>query len=85
MTMTLEEAFAFRLPNGKTLMEASWEDWKRFEESMDSELERAKLLNPATMTEEDRRHHQATADRRRDFNEAAAVIKEHLKKRGRPA
>jgi len=78
--MTLKEALAFRLTNGKTLGETSPEDW--LEEYEDSEFQRVELnaLDPATMTAEDRQRIRAAIDYRNDFSKALSIVKDHLPK-----
>ena len=76
--MSLKQALAFRLPSGKTLGEASPEDWNEAVEFCAKEQERVKDIDPATMTAEDSQRLQAIYDRARDFHKALQAIKENL-------
>ena len=78
MTMTLKEALAFKLPNGKTLGEASPQDWNEAVEFFAKEHERVEDIDPATMTAEDSQRLQANCDRASDFHKALQAIKENL-------
>ncbi len=78
MTMTLKQALAFKLPNGKTLGEASPQDWNEAVEFCAKEQERVKDIDPATMTAEDSQRLQASYDRASDLNKALQAIKENL-------
>ena len=78
MTMTLKQALAFKLPNGKTLGEASLQDCNEAVEFCAKEQERVKDIDPATMTAEDSQRLQANYDRARDLNKALQAIKENL-------
>jgi hypothetical protein len=82
--MTFEQALAFRLPIGKTIREATAEDWYELARLAERKHEENEMLDPATMTQEDCQKMQAWLDRDRDFNEALAVIKAELQKRGKP-
>ncbi len=68
MTMTLKQALAFRLPNGKTIADASTEDW----------LEAYALYDTEDLDELSIEEAQASLDRTRDFKEALKVIEENL-------
>ncbi len=76
--MSLKEALAFRMPGGKTLGEASPEDWDEVAEFSEIELERIAELDPATMTAEDGQRVQASLDRCRDFQRAMAAVRKHF-------
>ena len=76
--MSLKQALAFRLPSGKTLGEASPEDWDEAVEFCAKEQERVKDIDPATMTAEDSQRLQANYDRASDLNKALQAIKENL-------
>ncbi len=78
MTMTLKQALAFKLPNGKTLGEASPQDCHEAVEFCAKEQERVKDIDPATMTAEDSQRFQASYDRASDLNKALQAIKENL-------
>ena len=67
MTMTLQQALAFRLPNGKTIADASTEDWPETYALYDTED-----LDELSIEEA-----QASLDRNRDFKEALKVIEEN--------
>jgi hypothetical protein len=67
MTMTLKQALAFRLPNGKTIADASTEDWLGAYAFYDAE----------DLDEQTKEALQASLDRTRDFKEAMKVIEEN--------
>jgi hypothetical protein len=68
MTMTLKQALAFRLPNGKTIADASTEDWLEAYAFYDTE-DLGELSTEEAL--------QASLDRNRDFMEALKVIEEN--------
>jgi len=78
MTMTLKQALAFKLPNGKTLGEASPQDCHEAVEFCAKEHERVKDTDPATITAEDSQRLQASYDRASGLNKALQAIKENL-------
>ena len=75
MTMTLKEAQAFKLPNGKTAGEASPQDWNEALEFFAKEHEHFKDIDPATITAENSQR--LLASRASDFHKALQVIKEN--------
>ena len=82
MPAELEKAFAYRLPNGKTVGEASPDDWQENAAVLKKEAERIHALDPATMTEQDCQRLQAAEDRLREFDKAMEVIEAHLDEAG---
>jgi hypothetical protein len=82
MAMTLEQALAFRLPNGKTMGEASKEDWQEAVEFFEAENDRYNELDPITMTQEDRDQIQASLDRHNEWEEANSAIEKEMRRRG---
>jgi hypothetical protein len=75
MTMTLKEALTLKLPNGKTLGEASPQDWNEAVEFFTKEHEHFKDIDPATITAEDSQR--LLAIRASDLHKALQVIKEN--------
>ncbi len=78
MAMTPKQALAFRLLCGKTIGEASLEDWYDNAELREKVSERYEALDPATATVEDRQRMQASLDRFREEDEAMAIVMENL-------
>ena len=67
MTMTLKQALAFRLPNGKTIADASTEDW----------LGAYALYDTEDLDEPSKEALQASLDRIREFRKPMKVIEEN--------
>jgi hypothetical protein len=77
MTMTLEEALAFKLPNGKTLGTATVEELKA-ELGKDAVPDWAEGLDPSTLTDDDRHRLEAWVFQNRMKAEAATIVLNHL-------
>jgi len=72
--MSLDQALAYRLPNGKTMGEASPEDLSEIAEFYENELQR---IESEILDGETRQRRQANLDRSRDLREAVTVIAEN--------
>ena len=75
--MTLEEALAFKLPNGKTLGTATVEELKA-ELGKDAVPDWAEGLDPSTLTDDDRHRLEAWVFQNRMKAEAATIVLNHL-------
>ena len=82
MTMTLEEALAFKLPNGKALGSATVEELKA-ELGKDAVPHWAAGLDPSTLTDDDRRRPEAWAFQYRMKAEASIIVLNHLQPKHR--
>jgi hypothetical protein len=76
--MTLQEALAFRLPDGKTLGKASAKDWAAVARFYVDEAARLGDTDITKLGSHEKAQWQAAMDRQRDFRTAVAVVKEWL-------
>jgi len=82
--MTIKQAMAFKLANGTTVGQASPEDWREHTEIVRRVDQEFDELDESAMTAEDRQRLQASCNRARALNEALSIVKEHLRKCGKP-
>jgi hypothetical protein len=78
MGMTLKEALAFRLPNGKSMGDATVEDWADAHAVMAEVAAKFEAANTRYMSEANRDKVQHHLEVVREFVEAANIIKTHL-------
>jgi hypothetical protein len=78
MGMTLNEAQAFRLPNGKSMGEATIEDWKDASAVFADVAAKLRAADGRYLSKADKDALQQDLQVVRKFVEAASVIKAHL-------
>lgn len=76
--MTLQQALAFRLPDGKPLSEATPKVWQKAQDFYVNELKRFETLERSMVTQADCQRVQLALEHSSVFLEAVSVIVAHL-------